>query len=82
MYIVLVSLRPDSLPWWQYFFYVNTGLGWVYGTAGLTGVLLIIILLIMVMFSLKVVREMGFFEVCNSIDKPVTHNYDTIHCLH
>ena len=61
--IGLVSLRPGSLPWWQYFFYVNTGLGWVYGTAGLTGVFLIIILLIMVVFSLKVVRKKGFFEV-------------------
>ena len=61
--IGLVSLRPGSLPWWQYFFYVNTGLGWVYGTAGLTGVFLIIILLIIVMFSLKVVRKKGFFEV-------------------
>ena len=56
-------MRPGSLPWWQYFFYVNTGLGWVYGTAGLTGVFLIIILLIIVMFSLKVVRKKGFFEV-------------------
>ena len=63
LHIGLVSLRPGSLPWWQYFFYVNTGLGWVYGTAGLTGVFLIIILLIMVIFSLKVVRKKGFFEV-------------------
>ena len=63
-------MRPGSLPWWQYFFYINTGLGWVYGTAGLTGVFLIIILLIMVIFSLKVVRNKGFFEVDS---EPITH---------
>ena len=64
--LALVSMRPGSLPWWQYFFYINTGLGWVYGTAGLTGVFLIIILLIMVIFSLSVVRKKGFFEVSTS----------------
>ena len=56
-------MRPGSLPLWEYFFFVNTGVGWVYGTAGLTGVLLIIILAIMVLCSLSCVRRNGFFEV-------------------
>ena len=45
----------------------------MYGTAGLTGVFLIIILLIMVMFSLKVVRKKGFFEVCSETCSRVHH---------
>ena len=48
---------------WQYFFYVETGFGWVFGTAGLTGVLLSIIFVIMVLFALSCVRRKGFFEV-------------------
>ena len=35
----------------------------MYGTAGLTGVFLMIILVIMVLFSLSCVRRKGFFEV-------------------
>ena len=60
---VLASMTPEGLPLWQYFFFVRTGLGWVYGTAGLTGDLLAIILIIMVLCSLPVVRRKGFFEV-------------------
>ena len=56
-------MKPGSLPLWQYFFYVNTGLGWVYGTAGLTGDLLIVLLIVIVICSLPCVRNKGFFEV-------------------
>ena len=59
----LLSLKPDGLPLWKYFFYVQTGLGWVYGTAGLTGCCLLIILTIMVLCSLPCVRRKGYFEV-------------------
>jgi hypothetical protein len=59
----LISLKPDGLPLWQYFFYVETGFGWVFGTAGLTGVLLSIIFVIMVLFALSCVRRKGYFEV-------------------
>ena len=61
--VALLSLTPDGLPLWMYFFGVNTGLGWVGGTAGLTGDLLLIILLILVLCSLPCVRKKGFFEV-------------------
>ena len=60
---VLLSLEPDGKPLWEYFFYYNTGFGWVYGTAGVTGVLLLIILVIMVLCSLPCVRRNGYFEV-------------------
>ena len=48
---------------WHYIFWIRTGLGWVGGAAGLTGVLLTIILAVMVVFSLPCVRRKGFFEV-------------------
>ena len=60
---VLLSLTPDGLPVWKYFFFVRTGLGWVGGTAGLTGDGLIIILSVMVLCSLPWVRRKGYFEV-------------------
>ena len=46
----------------QYLFGVGT-IGWVYGTAGLTGFILLLILLIMFICSLPVVRRKGKFEV-------------------
>ena len=46
----------------QYLFGVGT-IGWVYGTAGLTGFLLLIILIIMCVCSLPVVRRKGKFEI-------------------
>ena len=53
----------SNISMWQYVFWVNTGLGWVGGAAGLTGVLLFIILIIMVACSLPFVRRKGYFEV-------------------
>ena len=50
-------------PLWQYFFFVGTDLGWVCGSAGLTGVLLLLILIVMVLCSLPCVRRRGHFEV-------------------
>ena len=61
--VVLLSRKPDGKPLWEYFFYYDTGFGWVYGTAGITGVLLLIILVIMVLCSLPCVRRKGYFEV-------------------
>lgn len=62
-FAALISLKPGGLPLWQYFFYIRTGFGWVFGTAGLTGVLLTIIFVIMALFALSCVRRKGFFEV-------------------
>lgn len=62
VYTALLSLTPDGLPLWEYFFSVRTGLGWVGGTAGLTGVCLVVILSIMVVCSLPCVRRKGYFQ--------------------
>lgn len=59
----LVSLREDGLPLWRYFLWVGTGVGWVGGAAGLTGVLLLAMLVVMVACALPCVRKNGFFEV-------------------
>jgi len=61
--LTLLSLTDDGLPLWKYFFYVHTGLGWVAGTAGITGDLLLLILIVMVVCSLPCVRRRGCFEV-------------------
>jgi len=64
----LLSQKSDGKPLWEYFFYYDTGFGWVYGTAGITGVVLLIFLVIMVLCSLPCVRRKGYFEV----NKPST----------
>lgn len=59
--VTLVSMRPDSLPLWQYFFGVQTRIGWVCGAAGLTGIFLLCVFLVMVLFPLPCVRRRGFY---------------------
>jgi hypothetical protein len=59
----LLSFTPDGLPLWKYFFSVRTGLGWVGGTAGLTGDSLVVVLGVMVLCSLPWVRRKGYFQV-------------------
>ena len=71
----LVAMRPGSLPLWQYFFGVQTGVGWIYGTAGLTGVFLIIILTVMVFCALSCIRKKEFFEVPSSTKFKTHFNY-------
>ncbi len=56
-------MTKGGLPLWKYFFYWKTGVGWVFGTAGVTGDILILILIIMVICSLPCVRRQGYFEV-------------------
>ena len=48
---------------WEYLFSVDTSLGWVGGAAGLTGWLLIILLMVISFCALPCVRRKGFFEV-------------------
>ena len=48
---------------WKYLFYWKTPVGWVGGTAGLTGDILLIILLAIFIFALPCVRTRGYFEV-------------------
>ena len=48
---------------WEYMFTLRTPEGWVNGSAGITGVLLLIILGIIFVFAQPFVRERGYFEV-------------------
>ena len=48
---------------WEYLFTTKSGEGWVSGTAGITGVLLLIIFGIMAIMSLPFVRRNGYFEL-------------------
>ncbi len=48
---------------WENLFSVDTSLGWVGGAAGLTGWLLIILLMVISFCALPCVRRKGFFEV-------------------
>ena len=61
--VALLSLTPEGLPAWKYFFFVGTGLGWVGGAAGITGICLGIVLCIMILCSLPCVRRKGHFQV-------------------
>lgn len=46
---------------------VNLGIGWFFGSACLTGWILVIILVIMLIFSMNFIRRTGNFEVCFTI---------------
>ncbi|CAB3992535.1 NADPH oxidase 5, partial [Paramuricea clavata] len=47
---------------WEYMFTTRTPEGWANGSAGITGVLLLIILVVMFILSQPSVRKRGFFE--------------------
>ena len=48
---------------WEYMFTTRTPEGWVHGSAGITGVLIFIVLFVMFVLSQPFVRQRGFFEV-------------------
>ena len=48
---------------WEYLFSVDTPIGWVGGAAGLTGWLLLGILMVICLCASSCVRRKGFFEV-------------------
>lgn len=49
---------------WEYLYTLRTPEGWVGGSAGITGILLLVILGIIFVLSQPFVREKGYFEVC------------------
>ena len=53
---------------WECLITTNTGEGWIAGTAGITGLLLFVVLAIMTVFSLPCVRRQGHFEVCQKTE--------------
>ncbi|XP_015198556.2 NADPH oxidase 5 isoform X2 [Lepisosteus oculatus] len=60
---VVLSQRSDGYGLWEYLFTTRPGIGWVRGTASLTGVLLQLLVGLMVVCSSTFVRRSGHFEV-------------------
>ena len=58
-----ITDQLENVTAWEYLFWVNTPLGWVGGAAGLTGWILLIILMVMFVCALPCVRHKGYFEV-------------------
>lgn len=56
--------NSTNYEFWEYMFTLRTPEGWVGGSAGITGILLLIILGIIFVLSQPFVREKGYFEVC------------------
>ena len=52
-----------SLKVWEYLFTSRGGQGWFFSLAGITGVVLTFILIVMIIFSQPFVRRKGYFEV-------------------
>ncbi|KAI1280879.1 NADPH oxidase 5 [Halotydeus destructor] len=53
----------SNVPLLEYLFSINQNIGWFYGSASVTGWLLIVILFIMIFTSMNFVRRTGNFEV-------------------
>lgn len=61
------ELNGTQIAVWEYLFTTKAGQGWFHGTAGITGVILSLILIVMVICSQPFVRNKGYFEVINSV---------------
>ena len=57
------EVNGTTLKVWEYLFTTRGGQGWFYSTAGITGVLLSAILIVMIICSQPFVRRKGHFEV-------------------
>ncbi|CAB4014169.1 NADPH oxidase 5, partial [Paramuricea clavata] len=58
-----ITTDPPKFEVWEYMFTTRTPEGWVNGSAGITGVLLLIILVVMCILSQPSVRKRGLFEL-------------------
>ena len=59
--------------YWEYLFTNRPGIGWLWGLAPLSGIVLDVVLAIMFVCSMNFVRRGGHFQV--SINLPVKKNY-------
>lgn len=76
MYVISYYLSPVLLTrtdrgynMWEYLFTTRPGIGWVKGTASITGVVLQVIICLMVVCSSTFVRRSGHFEVSGLNDQ-------------
>ncbi|XP_018422903.1 PREDICTED: NADPH oxidase 5 [Nanorana parkeri] len=57
------SIYPGSFTFWEYFLTLRPGIGWVYGSASITGILLQLLICLTLVCSSTFVRKGGHFEV-------------------
>ena len=53
----------DRFEYWEYLFTTRPNIGWIWGLAPLSGVILDVILAIMIVLSMNFVRKSGYFQV-------------------
>ncbi|XP_077330291.1 NADPH oxidase 5 [Lithobates pipiens] len=57
------SMDPGLFTFWEYFLTLRPGIGWIHGSASLTGILLQLLVCLMLVCSSTFVRKGGHFEV-------------------
>ncbi|XP_066446091.1 NADPH oxidase 5 [Eleutherodactylus coqui] len=57
------AINPGSYTFWEYLLTLRPGIGWVYGSASITGILLQLLICLMLVCSSTFVRKGGHFEV-------------------
>ncbi|KAM9070854.1 NADPH oxidase 5-like [Sarcophilus harrisii] len=62
-FVRLAQLVDNPFQFWEYLLTTRPGIGWVHGTASLTGIVLQLLILIMLVCSCPFVRRSGHFEV-------------------
>ncbi|XP_036592479.1 NADPH oxidase 5 [Trichosurus vulpecula] len=62
-FVRLAQLKDSPFQFWEYLLTTRPGIGWVYGAASLTGVVLQLFIFIMLVCSCSFVRRSGHFEV-------------------
>ncbi|XP_062998451.1 NADPH oxidase 5 isoform X1 [Elgaria multicarinata webbii] len=60
---VRMSQTKDSYQLWEYLFTTRPGIGWIYGTTSITGLVLQLLICVMLVCSSTFVRKSGHFEV-------------------
>ncbi|XP_034291384.1 NADPH oxidase 5 isoform X2 [Pantherophis guttatus] len=60
---VRLSQAKEDYRLWEYLFTTRPGIGWIHGTASLTGLLLQLLISLMLVCSTTLVRRSGHFEV-------------------
>lgn len=64
----LIANEPNATyAYWEYLLSTHTDVGWVNGSAGITGIILLLVLIVMVICSQPFVRRTGHFEVQSSM---------------
>ncbi|XP_043844130.1 NADPH oxidase 5 [Dromiciops gliroides] len=62
-FVRLTQLEDSPFQFWEYLLTTRPGIGWVHGTASLTGIVLQFLIFIMLVCSCSFVRRSGHFEV-------------------